>query len=78
MMSRGKYEHIKNKGLLVLCCYDCVPKLLEVKEKEKNALYRKERCIECKELFKITNGEKDFYTRKGWQLPLRCPKCRGQ
>lgn len=33
-------------------------------------------CIDCKENFWLTGGEQDFFDRKGFQQPKRCPDCR--
>lgn len=38
----------------------------------------KKRCInkECNEIFSLTDGEKNFFTRNHLEMPKRCPKCR--
>lgn len=51
-------------------CRDCYNK--------KNTVYAIVKCSECGESFKITYGEKEFYERKGFQLPKKCKNCRGQ
>ncbi len=33
-------------------------------------------CVDCREQFEITAGEKEFYEMKGLSLPKRCKKCR--
>ena len=36
------------------------------------------RCSECGRDFEITNGEKEFFDKMGFQLPKKCKQCRGQ
>ena len=33
-------------------------------------------CKDCGKTFALTAGEVDFFTKKGLELPLRCPACR--
>lgn len=33
-------------------------------------------CVDCGERFTITCGERDFYQKRGFDLPLRCKGCR--
>lgn len=35
-------------------------------------------CVECHEIFTITESEERFYTDKGLYLPKRCAKCRAR
>ena len=41
-------------------------------------VYTTIRCSECGRSFEITNGEKEFFDKKGFQLPKKCKNCRGQ
>jgi len=41
-------------------------------------VYSTQNCISCGKSFTITNGEKDYFARKGFELPRRCPACRKQ
>lgn len=41
-------------------------------------VYRSITCSCCGNKFNITNGEKDYFEGKGFDLPKRCPKCRSQ
>lgn len=41
-----------------------------------NQVKVKRYCIDCGKLIEITNNEYDFYKRKGFDLPKRCPSCR--
>ena len=34
------------------------------------------RCKECGSDFFLTNDERDFFARRGLNLPKRCPHCR--
>ena len=51
-------------------CKDCLNK--------RNMVYITARCVQCGKSFEITNGEKEFYDKKGFQLPRKCKECRGQ
>jgi len=51
-------------------CKDCLNK--------RNMVYTTIRCSECGRSFEITNGEKESYDKKGYQLPKKCKSCRGQ
>lgn len=51
-------------------CKDCLNK--------RNMVYKTIRCSECGRSFEITNGEKEFFDKKGFQLPKKCKNCRGQ
>ena len=51
-------------------CKDCLNK--------RNMVYTTIRCSECGRNFEITNGEKEFFDKKGFQLPKKCKDCRGQ
>lgn len=33
-------------------------------------------CIDCRQLFPFEAGEQDFFKRRGWSDPIRCPCCR--
>lgn len=33
-------------------------------------------CIDCKEDFRFSEGEQEFYQSKGFQKPKRCEDCR--
>lgn len=33
-------------------------------------------CVGCGKTFEITNGDYDFYIKKGFDIPKRCPTCR--
>ena len=51
-------------------CKDCINK--------RNMVYTTVRCAQCGKTFEITNGEKEFFDKKGFQLPKKCKECRGQ
>ena len=44
----------------------------------KNKIYTTLRCSVCGNSFDITYGEKEYFEKKGFQLPKKCKKCRGQ
>ncbi|MCK4501207.1 zinc-ribbon domain-containing protein [Candidatus Babeliales bacterium] len=35
-------------------------------------------CIDCGLSFTFTEGEQDYYSKKGFNPPKRCKKCRAQ
>ena len=43
-----------------------------------NQVFNTVACINCGQTFTITNGEKDYFEKKGYELPKRCPSCRKQ
>lgn len=49
----------------------------ECHNKYRNSSYGTYRCSNCGRYFTITNGEYEFYTSRGYDLPKRCPSCRG-
>lgn len=44
----------------------------------KDLTYISVRCSECGRVFEITNGEKEFFDKKGFALPKKCKDCRGR
>lgn len=42
------------------------------------AVYAKRNCEDCYSQFEITYRLYEDYTRKGWDLPTRCPDCRAR
>lgn len=54
-------------------CKDCK----DFKNNQKNMVYTSILCPDCHKYFDITYGEKEFYDKKGLQLPKRCKNCRG-
>jgi hypothetical protein len=42
----------------------------------KNEVYTRVRCSKCSSVFEITNGQKEFFDGKGFQLPKKCPSCK--
>lgn len=74
----------KNPNAIYIHCKFCG---VEVDERQteqgicrsclKKMVYTKVRCTQCGKVFEITNGEKEFYDKKGFQLPKRCKECRG-
>lgn len=37
-------------------------------------MFRK--CIQCPETFELSEGDVEWFTRKGWPVPARCRRCR--
>lgn len=33
-------------------------------------------CKDCRQDFNFSEGEQDFYDKKGFSDPVRCPDCR--
>lgn len=49
-------------------CFDCY----------NNTIYTSIRCKSCGSVFSITNGQYEFFVKKGMSLPVRCERCRKQ
>ena len=62
--------------------YNLVSPLVAIREKEAEKRPFDEEiaetivCKECGEEFSITNGEKEWYLKRGLSVPVRCPLCR--
>lgn len=68
-MTYSNYQKLIRKSKKHELCKNCNDK--------KNEVFTRVRCGNCRENFTITFGEKDFYDGKGFQLPKKCPSCRG-
>lgn len=53
-------------------CKECRKKIREYSREIKD----KKICIQCGKEFEITNGEYEYYTSKGLEIPKRCKGCR--
>ena len=51
-------------------CRSCNDKL--------NSVYMHVNCVNCGAQFEITYGNKEFFEKKGFDLPKRCIDCRGE
>lgn len=60
-------KYIKHHGPNKLCD--------ECHEQSQQAKY-KQTCVDCGQVFTITNSEYEFYNSKGLNLPKRCKSCR--
>lgn len=75
-------DHIRHLKKSV--CPDCFKDMIEQsrleKERWKNEVYTTRVCNNryCGRTFTITNGEFEFYNKKGLNLPTRCPNCRNK
>lgn len=69
MVHTNYQKYIKHSPRYEIC-KDCLNK--------RNMVYTTIRCSECGRSFEITNGEKEFFDKKGFQLPKKCKNCRGQ
>lgn len=69
MIHTNYQKYIKHSPRYEIC-KDCFNK--------RNMVYTTIRCSECGRRFEITNGEKEFYEKKGFQMPKKCKDCRGQ
>ena len=47
-------------------------------EAYRNSTFRTITCNCCGKKFNITNGENEYFQKKGLELPKRCPECRSQ
>lgn len=41
-----------------------------------NSVYKSITCSDCGKLFSITFKDKEYYEKRGYELPKRCPNCR--
>lgn len=69
MVHTNYQKYIKHSPRYEIC-KDCLNR--------RNIVYTTVRCSECGRNFEITNGEKEFYDKKGFRLPKKCRSCRGQ
>lgn len=72
-------RHIK-KSVCTDCFKDLIAQSRLEKEIWKNEVYTTRLCNNryCGRTFTITNGEFEFYKKKGLNLPTRCPNCRNK
>lgn len=72
----------KKRNLKRTVCSDCFSSLVTQAKREqeawKNSEYTNGRCKNCGRSFTITNGEAEFFRKKGLALPTTCPNCRGR
>ena len=61
-----KYVKHSKKHMSCRTCYE-----------KRNMVAERRTCGVCGESFGITNGEKEFYAKKGFSLPRTCKNCRG-
>jgi hypothetical protein len=68
------------RNLKTSVCGSCFKEMIEKAKMEravwKNSVARKELCRDCGRWFFITNGEIEYFSKKGYNLPTRCPDCR--
>lgn len=43
---------------------------------EQNYENQQLQCIECGQIFEFTAEDQEFYSKKGYSAPKRCPVCR--
>ncbi len=72
--------HDRDRNLWQTVCGDCFGAMVQEakhrEEERKNRIYRTVQCRDCRNWFDITAGEAEFFRRKGYNLPSRCPRCR--
>ncbi len=68
------------RNLRTSVCGNCFKEMIEKSKQEKeawkNSPARWVSCRNCGRSFSITNGEMEYFNRKGYNLPTRCPNCR--
>lgn len=69
-MFYSNYQKYIKKTPRYETCRDCNDK--------RNAVYMILECPICGKKFQITNGEREWYDEKGYQIPKKCKDCRGQ
>lgn len=72
----------KKRNLTRTVCSECFGNLVNQAKREQeawnNSAYTYGRCRNCGRSFTITNGEAEFFRKKGFALPTKCPNCRGR
>lgn len=72
----------KLRNLKVNVCGDCFKEMIENAKHErevwKNEVHSWKSCRNCGRRFSITNGEVEYYSKKGLNLPSHCPNCRNR
>lgn len=53
-------------------CKDCYAQYQQYQQQTYTTRY----CVVCNRMFNITNRDRDYYAKNGFQLPTRCPECR--
>lgn len=68
------------RNLRISVCGKCFKEMIEKSKQEKEAWRNSEArwilCRNCGKRFSVTNGEIEYFSRKGYNLPTRCPNCR--
>lgn len=74
-------DRLRNLKLNV--CGNCFRELIEKSKQEKkrkadwkNSVARWGTCRSCGKNFPITNGDIEYFNKKGFNIPARCPECR--
>ena len=72
----------RKRNLTRTVCSDCfgglVAQAKEEQEVWKNSVYEYRSCRNCGRSYSITNGEVEYFRKKGFDLPTKCPNCRGR
>ena len=72
----------RRRNLRTSVCGDCFGLMIEKAKREReewrNEVHSWRKCRDCGRTFSITNGDNDFYSKKGFDLPVRCPNCRSR
>ena len=68
----------RRRNLARSVCGNCFGMLLNEAQRWKEAIYQTLRCRQCGRIFNISNGEAEYFEKKGMNLPSRCPSCRGK
>lgn len=71
-------DRLRNQRISV--CGNCFKEMIEESKREKeawkNSVAQYKSCRSCGRSFSITHGEIEFFNKKGYDLPTRCPNCR--
>lgn len=59
-------------GKSLVLCKECRDKEVA----RLNAAFETRACKDCGATFHVTVGEMEWFNKKGWPLPVRCPECR--
>lgn len=50
----------------------------ECSKKMRNRIVKRYYCSDCGTVVELSQGEVEFYQKKGWDIPNRCEKCRSK
>lgn len=72
----------RRRNLTRTVCSGCFGELINEEKRSrelwKNTVNRYVTCKVCRRQFSLSNGDVEYFQKKGLNLPSRCPNCRGR